>query len=122
MSVQRIAIVGAEKTGKSWLTHALAEALRQRGHTADTLDQALHVWRDREGPDLPLAHRLQDIAQAQAEAMEKTTSDWVISDSSPLMAAVYSHMLFANESLYPTALAHQARYDITLITGLDLPQ
>ena len=37
------------------------------------------------------------------------------------MTAVYSHMLFADESLYPMALAHQKHYDITLVTGLDLP-
>jgi hypothetical protein len=37
------------------------------------------------------------------------------------MTAVYSQLLFDDKSLYPMALAHQALYDITLVTGLDLP-
>jgi hypothetical protein len=37
------------------------------------------------------------------------------------MTAVYSDMLFNDKSLYPMALAHQALFDTTLITGLDLP-
>jgi len=30
-------------------------------------------------------------------------------------------LLFGDESLYPMALAHQAQYEHTLLTGLDLP-
>ncbi|MEY3939521.1 MAG: hypothetical protein RL659_2363, partial [Pseudomonadota bacterium] len=45
---------------------------------------------------------------------------WVMLDTPPLMTAVYSHLLFDDKSLYPMALAHQALYDITLVTGLDL--
>jgi len=45
----------------------------------------------------------------------------VIADTTPLMTAVYSHLLFGDESLYPMALAHQALFDSTLVTGLDLP-
>jgi hypothetical protein len=37
------------------------------------------------------------------------------------MTAVYSQLLFDDDSLYPMALAHQALYDSTLVTGLDLP-
>jgi len=36
------------------------------------------------------------------------------------MTAVYSHLLLDDTSLYPMAMAHQAFYDLTLITGLDL--
>jgi hypothetical protein len=37
------------------------------------------------------------------------------------MTAIYSHKLFADESLYSDALNHQASYDLTLVTALDLP-
>jgi nicotinamide riboside kinase len=65
------------------------------------------------------------IAQQQAEAAypmaQQAPNTWLLSDTTPLMTAVYSHLLFDDESLYPMALAHQALYDITLVTGLDLP-
>ena len=60
------------------------------------------------------------IAIEQARAVEQAPPGWVVADTTPLMTAVYSHMLFDDDSLYPMALAHQALYDTTLITGLDL--
>ncbi len=45
----------------------------------------------------------------------------VIADTTPLMTAVYSQMLFNDDSLNALALAHQAVYDVTLLTGLDVP-
>jgi hypothetical protein len=61
------------------------------------------------------------IATEQARAVEQAPPGWVVADTTPLMTAVYSHMLFDDDSLYPMALAHQALYDSTLVTGLDLP-
>lgn len=124
MKPLRIAIVGAESTGKSSLTQALAEVIRLRGHAVQTINEVLRTWCDREGRT-PQPHEQLGIAQAQAQAAEQAEQQgaqgWVISDTTPLMTAVYSHMLFADESLYPMALAHQKHYDITLVTGLDLP-
>jgi nicotinamide riboside kinase len=124
MKPLRIAIVGAESTGKSSLTQALAEVIRLRGQAVHTIDEVLRTWCEREGRT-PQPHEQLGIAQAQAQAVEQAgpqgPQDWVISDTTPLMTAVYSHMLFADESLYPMALAHQKLYDITLVTGLDLP-
>jgi nicotinamide riboside kinase len=37
------------------------------------------------------------------------------------MIAVYSDFVFADASLYPSALAAQRRCDLTLVTALDLP-
>lgn len=45
----------------------------------------------------------------------------MIADTTALMTAVYSEMLFGDTSLYTMALAHQRSYHITLLTGLDLP-
>ncbi|PUE52718.1 AAA family ATPase [Limnohabitans parvus] len=118
--VRRVAILGAESTGKSWLTQALAGVMQMRGHAVSTVDEVLRAWCDREGRT-PLPHEQMGIAQAQAQAVARITRGWVISDTTPIMTAVYSHMLFDDDSLYPMALAHQALYDATLITGLDLP-
>lgn len=117
--VRRVAILGAESTGKSWLTQALAGVMHMRGQAVRTVDEVLRSWCDREGRT-PRPHEQMGIAQAQALAVEQVSQGWVISDTTPIMTAVYSHMLFDDPSLYPMALAHQALYDTTLITGLDL--
>lgn len=118
--VHRMAILGAESTGKSWLAYALAGVMQSRGHTIHTVDEVLRSWCAREGRT-PQVHEQIGIAQAQAQQVMHITQGTVISDTTPLMTAVYSHLLFADESLYPMALAHQALYDTTLVTGLDLP-
>lgn len=120
MKPQRIAIVGAESTGKSWLTQAVADVLHTRGHAVQTVEEVLRLWCEREGRT-PLPHEQIGIAMQQAQAVEQATARWVISDTTPLMTAVYSHLLFDDQSLYPMAMAHQALYDNTLVTGLDLP-
>ena len=118
--VQRIAILGAESTGKSWLAKALAGVMQSRGLSVHKVDEALRHWCEREGRT-PLAQEQLDIAQIQAQAVTRIPQGVVISDTTPLMTAVYSHLLFSDESLYPMALAHQALFDQTLVTGLDLP-
>ena len=124
MSPQRVAVLGAESTGKSWLTQALAGVLRARGQAVHTVDEVLRQWCDRAGRT-PQRHEQMAIAEQQAQAAQPpgqpAPDAWLISDTTPLMTAVYSHLLFDDESLYPMALAHQALYDITLVTGLDLP-
>ena len=124
MKPLRVAVVGAESTGKSWLTQALAGVLRARGQAVHTVDEVLRHWCDRAGRT-PQRHEQMAIAQQQALAAcppgQPTPESWLLSDTTPLMTAIYSHLLFEDESLYPMALAHQALYDITLVTGLDLP-
>ncbi len=117
---QRIALLGAEGTGKSSLAKALANVMQMRGHSVSTIDEVLREWFQREGRT-PQPHEQMGIAQTQARGVEQVTQGWVISISTPIMTAVYSHMLFNDKSLYPMALAHQARFDTTLLTGLDLP-
>jgi nicotinamide riboside kinase len=124
MSPQRVAVLGAESTGKSWLTQALAGVLRARGQAVHTVNEVLRLWCDRAGRT-PQRHEQMAIAEQQAQAAHPTgqpaPDTWLLSDTTPLMTAVYSQLLFDDESLYPMALAHQALYDITLVTGLDLP-
>ncbi len=118
--MRRIAILGAESTGKSWLAQALSSTLRARGQAVCTVDEVLRRWCAREGRT-PLPHEQMGIATEQARAVAQAPPGWVVADTTPLMTAVYSHMLFDDNSLYPMALAHQALYDNTLVTGLDLP-
>jgi HTH-type transcriptional repressor of NAD biosynthesis genes len=119
----RVAVVGAESTGKTSLTQALADVLSHRDQSVHTVNEELRHWCEREGRT-PQAHEQMAIAQQQGHSAQKWAEQfpqsWLLSDTTPLMTAVYSHFLFDDQSLYPMALAHQALYDITLVTGLDL--
>ncbi|RPE72811.1 nicotinamide riboside kinase [Tibeticola sediminis] len=118
---QRIAVLGAESTGKTALTVALADALRARGLEAVVVPEYLREWCDRAGRT-PEPQEQRDIAREQARrVLAVRDADFVIADTTPLMTAVYSERLFGDRSLHPFALAHQRQYDLTLLTGLDLP-
>lgn len=116
----RIALLGAESTGKTQLTQALAAALSERGHSVTVVPEVLRGWCERQDRT-PHAQEQVAIAHEQARQALAADTDVVIADTTPLMTAVYSHLLFQDESLYEFALAHQSQYDLTLLTGLDLP-
>jgi len=118
--ITRIALLGAESTGKTQLSHALAQALRKDGHAVFVVPEILRAWCDLHGRT-PKRHEQVGIAHQQALAVLAHPNGIVISDTSPLMTAVYSHALFNDASLYEFAFAHQRLFDTTLLTGLDLP-
>jgi nicotinamide riboside kinase len=122
VSARRIALLGAESTGKTRLSTDLAAHLRGRGLRAVAVPEVLREWCAREGrtprPEEQLAiaqeqERRTDAAAAQA--------DIVIADTTALMVAVYAGMLFPGGDLLRFAMERQQRYDATLLTGLDLP-
>ena len=116
-----IAILGAECTGKSSLLAALQTHWQTRGAKVHVVHEVLRQWCDQHGRT-PLAHEQIAIAHAQAALAEHATeADYLIADTSPLMTAIYSDVLFQDPSLYPFALQHQRTYQHTLVTGLDLP-
>ncbi|MET0310959.1 MAG: ATP-binding protein [Burkholderiaceae bacterium] len=116
----RIALVGAESTGKSTLAAQLAAKFRATGLSVTVVDEVLREWCGREGRT-PRRDEQMAIAQEQARRSRQARADVVISDATSVMIAVYSDMLFGDSSLYDFALAHQRSYDVTLLTGLDLP-
>jgi nicotinamide riboside kinase len=71
----------------------------------------------------PLVHEQAHIAQVQQQRIEAAAMACpvVIADTTALMTAVYSEWVFADQSLYPQAIAQQRRFDLTLLTGLDMP-
>jgi len=117
----KIAVLGAECSGKSSLVTALQAHWQARGATVVVAQEILRQWCDQH-KRTPLAHEQKAIAQAQAELAENTTgADYLIADTSPLMTAIYSDVLFQDPSLYPFALSHQRIYQHILVAGLDLP-
>ncbi len=118
---RRIALLGAESTGKTQLAQALGERLRARGQRVQVIPEVLREWCARQGCT---PHADEQVAIAEEQARRVLTPqdvDVVIADTTPIMTAIYSHLLFCDESLYDFALAHQRLYDTTLVTGLDLP-
>ncbi len=116
----RLAILGAESTGKTELSRALAARWRAEGRDVTLVPEVLREWCEATGR-VPVAHEQLPIAQEQARRADAAASDILIADTGPLMVAVYSDMIFGDTSLYDMALAHQRRYDVTLVTGIDLP-
>ena len=118
----KVALVGAESTGKSQLAYALAAHLCASGQRAIAIDEYLREWCDeheRTPQQLEQTH-IADEQRARIEAAA-ATHDWVIADTTPLMTAVYSEFIFSDSSLHPAALTYQRSFDLTLITGLDMP-
>jgi nicotinamide riboside kinase len=117
--VIRIALLGAESTGKTSLSIGLAQALQSLGLAATIVPETLREWCEVHGRT-PLAHEQADIAKQQAERIFSIKQGWVIADTSSLMTAVYSDCIFQDKGLYEEALKQQAEFDITLVMGLDL--
>lgn len=117
-----VALIGAESTGKSQLAQALQQALQQRGEQVARVDEYLRESCDRTGRT-PSAEEQHGIAaeQSQRIARAAATHPVVIADTTALMTAVYSEMVFGDTSLYGMALRQHARVDLTLLTALDLP-
>lgn len=118
-----IAVVGAESTGKTALAEALAVGLAEHTGLACTwVAEHLRAWCDATGRT-PRPDEQHAIAAAQRAAIDDaaTGHDIVVCDTTPLMTAVYSRLLFADHSLLAPALAWQRGCALTLLTALDLP-
>lgn len=119
----RIAIVGAESTGKTWLARAAAERLAEHtGLAVAWVPEVLREWCDAAGRT-PRPDEQAGIAAEQARRIDEAAARHaiVIADTTPLTVSVYSDYLFADRSLHADALDWQRGCALTLLTALDLP-
>jgi nicotinamide riboside kinase len=117
----KIAILGAESTGKTVLTQRLLAHFSAQENSIHLVPEYLREWCSKNART-PKPHEQLGIASEQARRVDESPPhDFLIADTTPLMIAIYSDMLFDDPSLYDMALAHQRSYDLTLVTGLDLP-
>ncbi len=119
----RIAILGAESTGKTALAAALAPALAQHtGLRVTWVPELLREWCDNVGRT-PLAHEQAAILRGQQERIDAAAAahEIVVCDTTPLMTAVYSRMVFSDLSLEARAVALHRGVALSLLTALDLP-
>ena len=117
--VIRVALLGAESTGKTSLSLAMSQALSAHGQKVLTVTEKLREWCNQHGRT-PQAHEQAHIAASQCEAIFSITEGWVIADTTALMTAVYSDYIFQDKSLYDFALEYQSQFDATLLMGLDI--
>jgi nicotinamide riboside kinase len=120
--VRRVAVLGAECTGKSQLCQAIA-----RGLPGITFTEVLRDWVAVEGRS-PNAEEQFQLFVRQKQVEEQAVIDarragyrWVICDSAPLMTAVYSLYYFSDDRLLEAAVAHHAGYAQTILCADDIP-
>jgi nicotinamide riboside kinase len=118
-----ISVVGGECTGKSTLAAALGERL-----PAVVVPEFLRAWVEQHGGRVPLeieqaavmaGHRESEVS-ALLQAVQ-TGRGWVVSDSGPLMTAVYSIQYYDDASLLPRALEWTAHSDRVVWCHDDVP-
>lgn len=118
----RIALLGAESTGKTTLARELQSHFHALGRSAVAVPEALRDWCAREGRT-PRPEEQMPIAQEQERRVDEAASSAqvVIADTTAIMVAIYSAVLFDDHALVRYAVERQRSYDVTLVTGLDLP-
>lgn len=131
-SCLRIAIVGAESTGKTTLARELATALaaspvatpihRAGPRRVALVGEVLREWCATAGRT-PRPDEQRDILLEQHRRIEAAaaTHDIVVSDTTALMTHVYSDLLFDDRSLLALAVQRHRDMAATLLTALDLP-
>lgn len=117
-----IGIVGAESTGKTHLARDLAAALVGEGFDAVAVPEYLREFCDQHCRT-PVASEQAGIAREQTRRIDDAAASHgvVIADTTALMIAVYSDLVFGDVSLYASAQAAHALCGLTLLTALDLP-
>ncbi|MEP6873099.1 MAG: ATP-binding protein [Burkholderiales bacterium] len=118
-----VALLGAESTGKTTLAQVLAATLANADRRVAFVPEYLREFCERHGRT-PRQDEQAHIADEQTRriALAGRTHDLVIADTTALMIAVYSDIVFGDTSLYASAeAAHRGACRLTLLTALDLP-
>ncbi len=130
-----VALLGAESTGKSTLSHALAHHLRAAlAHAGAAtaapvvvVDEGLRTWCQTHGR-VPQPHEQAPLAWAQDDRIRQAQQQagptgWVVADTASVMTAAYSDHYFGGAPWFdrPAAGRTPLVADIHLLMGLDLP-
>jgi HTH-type transcriptional regulator, transcriptional repressor of NAD biosynthesis genes len=127
MKIFRVAILGAECTGKTTLCAELAKELLQQ-----QFDETLNIKIVPEAlrqfceinERVPIASEQLGIMRDQAQleylaidslTQKHTASSLLISDCAPITIAIYSELYFNDLSLFAEASNHHQSYDLTVL-------
>jgi NadR type nicotinamide-nucleotide adenylyltransferase len=120
MSVQRIAILGAESTGKSTLAPRLAArygTLWVPEYLREFVETRQRVPFEDDQPGIARTQRAREDAMAASPGVQR----FLFCDTTPLLTAVYSRIYWGRVPPELLALEAQHDYAATLVAGLDLP-
>lgn len=118
-----VALLGAESSGKTTLAAQLQAGLTDEGRASVALVPEVLRQFCIDAGRTPRREEQAGIAEEQTRRIEAAAAshEVVIADTTALMIAVYSDLVFGDRSLYPMAEAAHRRCDLTLLTALDLP-
>jgi len=118
-----ISVVGGESTGKSTLAAALGARL-----PAVVVGEHLRDWVSAHGGRVPRPDEQADVMAAHRESERSALAhahregrEWVVSDSGPLMTAVYSIQYYDDFTLLDRAVEWTARSDWVVWCQDDFP-
>ncbi len=117
-----IGILGAESSGKTQLALELGGRLRSAGVDAQSVAEYLREFCDLHGRT-PRHDEQPAIAAEQTRriALAAESHAVVVADTTALMTAIYSEIVFGDSSQYASVEPAQRRCDLTLLMALDLP-
>lgn len=117
-----IGILGAESSGKTQLALDLESKLRSADLDAQSVPEYLREFCDRHGRT-PRRDEQTAIATEQTRRIDAAAESHavVVADTTALMTAVYSEIVFGDSSQYASVELAQHRCDLTLLMALDLP-
>ena len=118
-----VSVVGGESTGKSSLAAARGEVL-----PAVVVTEYLRTWVDQRDGRVPLPSEQSEVMighqDSEVLALHRAAQSgfsWVVSDSGPLMTAVYSLQYYDDPSLLPAAVEWTRRSTVVLLCQDDFP-
>lgn len=121
----KIAVLGAESTGKSELGLQLAQHLQSQNHLVQHIPEVLRHWCNEHGrtpkQNEQFAIATEQTQRIQAAIDAEPKSSFVVADTTALMVAIYSQHYFADDSLIAEAIVQHRQFDVTLLMGLDIP-
>ena len=132
MQTTVVALLGAESTGKTALSHALVARAHRLDIPAVLVEETLRTWVNAHGR-LPAAHDQASIATTHEDAITRAVSALkatrqeahalVIADTTSIMTAAYSRYYFQDDAIWEQAHAAETAGGkrIRLLMGLDLP-
>jgi NadR type nicotinamide-nucleotide adenylyltransferase len=118
MSVRRIAVLGAESSGKSTLCGALArryDTLWVPEYLREFVDTHARVPFEADQVGIALTQR------AREDAAALQANEFLFCDTTPLMTALYSRVYWGRVDTQLERLASRHDYALTLVTAPDTP-
>jgi len=117
-----VGVVGAESSGKTQLAQALQARLAAEALDAVVVGEYLREFCDTH-ERTPRREEQAAIAGEQTLRITAAADHHaiVVADTTALMIAVYSEIVFGDTSLYAPAESDHRRCGLTLLTALDLP-